>query len=294
MQRFLDKVCLVTGAGSSIGKATALAFGREGAKVVVADLNLEQAEQTCQELKALQVEALAIAVNIAVRDEVEAMVKATVDRFGRLDCAVNCAGIAGPVSLPLHEYPDEYWHQQINVNLTGTWYCMKFELIQLLAQGGGNIVNLSSAAGLIAQPENSPYAASKHGVVGITKTAAREYATKNIRVNAICPTAIETPMIMEGRRKLAQNPEAEVMEVINTDPGSYIRFDPPNSDESFEMMELFVETLKNTQLKARLLDALASRKPFRNFRNALQSEEIEDDWYAYKDAYLQMLVSDRL
>lgn len=88
--------------------------------------------------------------------------------------------------------------------------------------------------------------------------------------------------------------EQEVMEVINTDPGSYIRFDPPNSDESFEMMELFVETLKNAHLKARLLDALASRKPFRNFRNAIQSEEIEDDWYAYKDAYLQMLVGDRL
>jgi NAD(P)-dependent dehydrogenase (short-subunit alcohol dehydrogenase family) len=121
------------------------------------------------------------------------MVNATIERFGRLDCAVNCAGIAGPVSLPLHEYPDEYWHQQINVNLTGTWYCMKFELIQMLAQGGGNIVNLSSAAGLIAQPENSPYAASKHGVVGITKTAAREYATK----------------IMEGRRKLAHNHEAK-------------------------------------------------------------------------------------
>lgn len=88
--------------------------------------------------------------------------------------------------------------------------------------------------------------------------------------------------------------EQEVMKVINTDPASYIRFDPPNSDESFEMMELFVETLKNAQLKARLLDALSSRKPFRNFRNAIQSEEIENDWYAYKDAYLQMLVRDRL
>lgn len=111
--------------------------------------------------------------------------------------------------MKIHEYPEEFWHQQINVNLTGTWYCMKYQLAQMLENGGGNIVNLSSAAGLIAQPENSPYAASKHGVVGLTRTAAKEYATDNIRVNSICPTAIETPIIMEGRRKLAYNPEAK-------------------------------------------------------------------------------------
>lgn len=206
--RFKNKVCLVTGAGSGIGQAVALAFGKEGAKVVVCDINLENAEKTADILRGVNAESLAIKVNIANREEVENMVKQTVETFGRLDCAVNCAGIAGAVSMPLHEYPDEYWHQQINVNLTGTWYCMKFQITQMLQNGGGTIVNLSSAAGLIAQPENTPYAASKHGVVGITKTAAREYATKGIRINAICPTAIETPMIMEGRRKLAYNPEA--------------------------------------------------------------------------------------
>ena len=207
--RFKDKICLVTGAGSGIGKATALAFGKESAKVVVTDINLENAEKTAEILRGGGAEAIALKVDISNRDDVENMVKTTIETFGRLDCAANCAGIAGPVSMPLHEYPDEFWHQQINVNLTGTWYCMKFQLIEMLKQGGGNIVNLSSAAGLIGQPENAPYAASKHGVVGITKTASREYATKNIRINCICPTAVETPMIMHGRRKLADNPEAK-------------------------------------------------------------------------------------
>lgn len=214
MKRFENKVCFVTGAGSGIGKATALSFGREGGNVVVTDIDAENASATVKEIIENGGSAIGLSVNIANAKEVESAVNEVIKQFGRLDCAVNCAGIAGPISKRIHEYPEEFWQQQIDINLTGTWYCLKYQLAQMLKNGGGNIVLLSSAAGLIGQPENSPYAASKHGVVGLAKTAAIEYATDNIRVNAICPTAIETPMIMQGRRKLAENPEA-LQQAIN-------------------------------------------------------------------------------
>jgi NAD(P)-dependent dehydrogenase (short-subunit alcohol dehydrogenase family) len=204
--KFENKVAIVTGAASGIGRATAIKFAQEGAKVVLADVG-DMAE-TISQFPANYSQFITIKCNIAERADVVNLMDATVKKFGRIDLAVNCAGIAGKVSKPVHEYPEEDWLQQIQVNLIGTWYCVKFQLEQMMKQGGGNIVCVSSAAGLVGQPENSPYATSKHGVNGLVKSAAIEYATKNIRVNAICPTAIETPMIMHGRRNLAENPEA--------------------------------------------------------------------------------------
>jgi NAD(P)-dependent dehydrogenase (short-subunit alcohol dehydrogenase family) len=209
MTRFQNKICLVTGAGSGIGRATAIAFAKEGAKVVISDVNEKSGQDTLTLIQSMGYEAIFVKCDISKREEVEHLVNSAVETYGRLDCTVNSAGIAGTLSLPTHEYPEAAWLQQININLTGTWYCVKYQIAQMLKQGGGTIVNIASAAGLIGQPENVPYAASKHGVVGITKTAAIEYATKNIRINCLCPTAIETPMIMEGRRKLAHNPEAK-------------------------------------------------------------------------------------
>lgn len=206
MQRFENKIAIITGAASGIGQSTAISFAKEGAKVVLADIG--DMSETVAQLTTLNSQFTTVRCNIAERADVINLIETTVSTYGRIDYALNCAGIAGKISKPIHEYPEEDWLNQIQVNLVGTYYCVKFQLAQMVKQGGGNIVCVSSAAGLVGQPENSPYSASKHAVNGLVKSAAIEYATKNIRINALCPTAIETPMIMHGRRNLAENPEA--------------------------------------------------------------------------------------
>ena len=174
------KVALVTGGGSGIGQATALALAREGATIVVADVIVDGGEATVKRIQNGGGEAVFIKTDVAQETDAEAMVQHAVDTYGRLDCAFNNAGIAGAAART-SEYTQAQWDRVIAINLTGGWLCMKYEIQQMLTQGGGAIVNTASVAGLVGFRSGPAYVAAKHGVVGLTKTAALEYAKAGIR-----------------------------------------------------------------------------------------------------------------
>jgi NAD(P)-dependent dehydrogenase (short-subunit alcohol dehydrogenase family) len=187
------KVALVTGASSGIGRATAMVYAREGARVVASDVNQADGEQTVALIREQGGDAIFVAADVSRPEDCSALVDRAVAHFGQLDAACNNAGISGHVAL-LADYPLEAWQQMISVNLSGVFYCMKYQIPAMLKAGGGAIVNLASVLGTVALAGSSAYTAAKHGVVGLTKAAALEYGGRGIRVNSVGPAYIETPM----------------------------------------------------------------------------------------------------
>lgn len=208
------KVALVTGGGSGIGQAVGLALAHEGAKVVIADVDEEGGAETVRLITEAGGEALFVAADVSISSDVEALAAKTVSHFGRLDCAVNNAGIQGEVNTT-DECSEENWNRTIAVNLTGVWLCMKYQIAEMRAQGAGAIVNVASNFGLVGSPGMPAYSAAKHGVLGLTKTAALENAGLGIRVNAVCPGPVQTPLV-DNMLRAQPDAAAEIMDSISS------------------------------------------------------------------------------
>lgn len=202
---FEGRVALVTGGSSGLGEATALKFAEEGAKVVIAARRVDQSEGVVQRIVAAGGEAFFVQADVSRAADAEAMVKAALQRFGRLDCAVNNAGIAGPRLTPVADVTEAEWDAVMGVNLKGVWLCMKHEIPALLNSGGGAIVNVASIYG--TKPSDmghAPYAASKHGVVGLTQSAAADYGQQGLRINAVAPGFTRSEMVDTNRPGAAE------------------------------------------------------------------------------------------
>jgi len=255
MAGILDgKTTLITGGGGGIGRATALVFAREGARVAVADLDANAAQDTVAMVNALGGQAMSLSGEVTDNATVQEMIGSVVAAYGRLDCAFNNAGIAGfqvdASGKRTAEWSEESFDRMIAVNLKGVWLCMKHELVQMQGQGGGVIVNTGSIAGLAGLPTSSAYVAAKHGVLGLTRTAAIEYAPDKIRVNAVCPGYIRTRMTEDVMRRRGEDimrlvpfrrmgePEeiAEMVAWLCSDRASYVSGACYNVDGGFMAM----------------------------------------------------------